>query len=123
MLCGVLNSLVISSHLPLPLAGAADPLGGKHQRCRGAVVADAGDLQPAAVHLEHRLGQGQPQADALEVRRQGVVDAAERLEGLDDRSEEHTSELQSLLRISYAVICLKKKKTRHKPESNRKTLK
>src|SRR3546814_2897703 len=27
-----------------------------------------------------------------------------------DRSEEHTSELQSLMRISYAVFCLKKKK-------------
>src|SRR3546814_4196456 len=33
-----------------------------------------------------------------------------------ERSEEHTSELQSLMRISYAVFCLKKKKTaiRHK---------
>src|SRR3546814_7347264 len=30
--------------------------------------------------------------------------------GLGDRSEEHTSELQSLMRISYAVFCLKKKK-------------
>src|SRR3546814_1898618 len=29
---------------------------------------------------------------------------------LDCRSEEHTSELQSLMRISYAVFCLKKKK-------------
>src|SRR3546814_7147852 len=29
---------------------------------------------------------------------------------LDGRSEEHTSELQSLMRISYAVFCLKKKK-------------
>src|SRR3546814_6556349 len=29
------------------------------------------------------------------------------------RSEEHTSELQSLMRISYAVFCLKKKKTTH----------
>src|SRR3546814_4505629 len=29
------------------------------------------------------------------------------------RSEEHTSELQSLMRISYAVFCLKKKKQRH----------
>src|SRR3546814_10608412 len=28
---------------------------------------------------------------------------------LRDRSEEHTSELQSLMRISYAVLCLKKK--------------
>src|SRR3546814_7706638 len=33
------------------------------------------------------------------------------LDGLDWRSEEHTSELQSLMRISYAVFCLKKKKT------------
>src|SRR3546814_2966073 len=29
---------------------------------------------------------------------------------VEDRSEEHTSELQSLMRISYAVFCLKKKK-------------
>src|SRR3546814_2032488 len=29
------------------------------------------------------------------------------------RSEEHTSELQSLMRISYAVFCLKNKKTKH----------
>src|SRR3546814_8033362 len=29
------------------------------------------------------------------------------------RSEEHTSELQSLMRISYAVLCLKKKKNKH----------
>src|SRR3546814_2752276 len=31
----------------------------------------------------------------------------------NDRSEEHTSELQSLMRISYAVFCLKKKLTHH----------
>src|SRR3546814_6064398 len=31
-------------------------------------------------------------------------------EDIDRRSEEHTSELQSLMRISYAVFCLKKKK-------------
>src|SRR3546814_8620784 len=34
----------------------------------------------------------------------------------DGRSEEHTSELQSLMRISYAVFCLKKKK--HKTKNN-----
>src|SRR3546814_4616803 len=37
------------------------------------------------------------------------------------RSEEHTSELQSLMRISYAVFCLKKKKqanTRDQPNTN-----
>src|SRR3546814_7049107 len=33
----------------------------------------------------------------------------ERLHDVDVRSEEHTSELQSLMRISYAVFCLKKK--------------
>src|SRR3546814_4368321 len=31
----------------------------------------------------------------------------------EQRSEEHTSELQSLMRISYAVFCLKKKKTQY----------
>src|SRR3546814_2044291 len=34
------------------------------------------------------------------------------------RSEEHTSELQSLMRISYAVFCLKKKKNIHKYITN-----
>src|SRR3546814_1060085 len=33
--------------------------------------------------------------------------------GVSARSEEHTSELQSLMRISYAVFCLKKKKQQH----------
>src|SRR3546814_5975297 len=36
------------------------------------------------------------------------------------RSEEHTSELQSLMRISYAVFCLKKKKNRNNPSSLKK---
>src|SRR3546814_8711023 len=36
------------------------------------------------------------------------------------RSEEHTSELQSLMRISYAVFCLKKKKTLSKIHSKGK---
>src|SRR3546814_5771815 len=34
--------------------------------------------------------------------------------GNRQRSEEHTSELQSLMRISYAVFCLKKNKSHHK---------
>src|SRR3546814_7334054 len=33
-----------------------------------------------------------------------------------ERSEEHTSELQSLMRISYAVFCLKKKKKQNKQQ-------
>src|SRR3546814_2332799 len=42
------------------------------------------------------------------------------------RSEEHTSELQSLMRISYAVFCLKKKKKNNKktkPKSENNTIK
>src|SRR3546814_16002468 len=35
------------------------------------------------------------------------------LTGMLPRSEEHTSELQSLMRISYAVFCLKQNKTTH----------
>src|SRR3546814_1767658 len=41
----------------------------------------------------------------------GVVAVIER--ALDRRSEEHTSELQSLMRRSYAVFCLKKKKNQN----------
>src|SRR3546814_6954207 len=37
---------------------------------------------------------------------------------LDMRSEEHTSELQSLMRISYAVFCLKKKNKKKKNNYN-----
>src|SRR3546814_2421859 len=43
----------------------------------------------------------------------GGMNVTETVEGLERypvRSEEHTSELQSLMRISYAVFCLKKKK-------------
>src|SRR3546814_9359694 len=40
--------------------------------------------------------------------------------GRSNRSEEHTSELQSLMRISYAVFCLKQKKVKqHIPSSKR----
>src|SRR3546814_4247536 len=45
-----------------------------------------------------------------------IAVAAKQLDGLPAnrfRSEEHTSELQSLMRISYAVFCLKQKNTNH----------
>src|SRR3546814_7437259 len=45
--------------------------------------------------------------DSLTTKFLGVLAENRRLA---DRSEEHTSELQSLMRISYAVLCLKKKK-------------
>src|SRR3546814_9834397 len=47
---------------------------------------------------------------ASEMIRPTVVSFLDKMLG-DRRSEEHTSELQSLMRISYAVFCLKKKKT------------
>src|SRR3546814_4239194 len=46
----------------------------------------------------------------------GDADEEHRLAVAVLRSEEHTSELQSLMRISYAVFCLKKKKTKHMPQ-------
>src|SRR3546814_5292311 len=64
--------------------GAAQPDDREHDRAQGHVRAvEAGE------HEERR---------AVDARTQGQV-----------RSEEHTSELQSLMRISYAVFCLKKK--------------
>src|SRR3546814_5985262 len=44
-----------------------------------------------------------------------------RAEGFAIRSEEHTSELQSLMRISYAVFCLKKKKIKCKTNTEHGT--
>src|SRR3546814_10914798 len=46
--------------------------------------------------------------DQVRLARPGL--ALDNAEGMRPRSEEHTSELQSLMRISYAVFCLKKKK-------------
>src|SRR3546814_9644354 len=44
----------------------------------------------------------------------GIIDSQYQHQAPEDsRSEEHTSELQSLMRISYAVFCLKKKKKRN----------
>src|SRR3546814_2059589 len=51
-------------------------------------------------------------------------DARDVVHGAQRRSEEHTSELQSLMRISYAVFCLKNKSTKdmnmaHHPTNNK----
>src|SRR3546814_2054141 len=57
---------------------------------------------------EHGTIEGAP---GLKQQHYGVFDCANRCgEGERFRSEEHTSELQSLMRNSYAVFCLKKKK-------------
>src|SRR3546814_5901974 len=56
--------------------------------------------------LQPVLGDGEGLEIALDA---GPERAFPRHELFDLRSEEHTSELQSLLRLSYAVVCLKKK--------------
>src|SRR3546814_2765067 len=68
-------------------------------------------------HRDHRAGSGQAQL-GVHCRRHPDIGQIQftdhgprrRGEHTGLRSEEHTSELQSLMRISYAVFCLKKKK-------------
>src|SRR3546814_5568331 len=55
---------------------------------------------------------GKPRAIAGETRSSTNICRKNRI-----RSEEHTSELQSLMRISYAVFCLKKKKKKKRTQS------
>src|SRR3546814_4537038 len=66
------------------------------------------------VHLVDLLDRGAADADgaaAQDLRQHGLpLGGLQDLAVVDGRSEEHTSELQSLMRISYAVFCLKKKK-------------
>src|SRR3546814_7552084 len=69
---------------------------------REGVVIDVPGLQPPGAC---RQAAGQRR---YPVRPQAVDDGA--VAALPERSEEHTSELQSLLRNSYAVFCLKNKK-------------
>src|SRR3546814_4895484 len=72
--------------------------------------------------LEHWIRFGRIASERIVSRKTRIVSFR------PDRSEEHTSELQSLMRISYAVFCLKKKKiretTKHKErhQENPKTL-
>src|SRR3546814_1910798 len=65
------------------------------QPCQRRVVENRGDALASAARKTH----GDQQGDQQHCERTGP----------EQRSEEHTSELQSLMRISYAVFCLKKK--------------
>src|SRR3546814_3239867 len=61
-----------------------------------------------------RLVERDRQADGVADQPQRPSPPRQRSAVSENRSEEHTSELQSLMRISYAVFCLKKKKTHTK---------
>src|SRR3546814_6376704 len=90
----------------------------RHHRPRGEL--------PADVPHDRRLLRCRRQARARRERRTRRLVRDRRLQGGDglvprpvperlrERSEEHTSELQSLMRISYAAFCLKKKNKQQK---------
>src|SRR3546814_1939764 len=93
------------------LVAAAETLGDGHD-VGGDALLLAGMQGAGAAHAAHHLVEDQQHAvcvadlaDALEIAgRRGHREICDTY-----RSEEHTSELQSLMRISYAVFCLKKK--------------
>src|SRR3546814_7234684 len=69
-----------------------------------------------AVRLSRYSGQRRSLLGARAVGREDFDGAAGLDLAKDARSEEHTSELQSLMRISYAVFCLKKQTKTHRDE-------
>src|SRR3546814_6101385 len=84
-------------------------VGGGDDRVALWIERDFGQFDAVGQRQEQAIDFGA--ADHHHLRRVGE---AQRLR----RSEEHTSELQSLMRISYAVFCLKKKKSNHSREVN-----
>src|SRR3546814_10078511 len=97
-----------SDLLDQPRAGRARPARATRRRCRPRRARPGGDDART-----HGASAGRrAAAAALRARRQrgDLVGQPGELNITLIRSEEHTSELQSLMRISYAVFCLKKKK-------------
>src|SRR3546814_9485763 len=83
---------------------------------RLTVISASMDLSQIIVHASHRTARV---ILASPVHRPSIcvaIFSPMRRNGPARRSEEHTSELQSLMRISYAVFCLKKK--RHQPQTH-----
>src|SRR3546814_9304442 len=78
------------------------------QRGRGGGVVPAGGARGGGLGDRRLLLYPDRQDDVF--RRSRARLRGERQRDRERRSEEHTSELQSLMRISYAVFCLKKKK-------------
>src|SRR3546814_9326937 len=92
--------------------GGGGACGWRLYMARGGRSADAAVVHRGAARA-YRLSDGARGADPAAGRGGGAdrADLAARI--ARRRSEEHTSELQSLMRISYAVFCLKKKKPHH----------
>src|SRR3546814_8695791 len=77
---------------------------------RGAISEADGHTFAAAI--DHALHAGLPLLGILSSRGADVNDGVAALHGWGTRSEEHTSALQSLMRISYAFFCLKNHTTK-----------
>src|SRR3546814_10392174 len=69
-----------------------------------------GPIQGDMVHPYLRRREGKERVDYPSKELRQVLEKTLGVPLFQERSEEHTSELQSLMRISYAVFCLKKKK-------------
>src|SRR3546814_6227175 len=90
-----------------------DGLGRCRLRVRIAAESHAETL-PDALRLAIRNMFGTAKGQVLEqVGEAALLFGFEHRADVHPRSEEHSSELQSLMRISYAVFCLKKKKQKH----------
>src|SRR3546814_5427111 len=81
----------------------------RHHLDRNAGSAQASDFLAGATE-DHRIAGFQPH-DMLALAGQPHHQCVDVILPAAGRSEEHTSELQSLMRISYAVFCLNKKNT------------
>src|SRR3546814_9705958 len=104
------SSDVCSSDLEAVGRGAA--VHRQHEPVREAVAHRLVDAElDQLVEVGHRVALGAMPLDNRVVERAVPRGRGERRVGRQ-RSEEHTSELQSLMRISYAVFCLKKKNKR-----------
>src|SRR3546814_8061879 len=67
-----------------------------------------GDGEPNADSSACEVYWGQTPVDSKQLLERGQAKLEKLIEDIDGRSEENTSELQSLMRISYAVFCLTK---------------
>src|SRR3546814_14616781 len=83
-------------------------------RSPDAYAAAEGSMYFAVPTVWSRVTENAAAASALTSARLLVSGSAPLPVPVFERSEEHTSELQSLMRISYAVFCLKKKKEQKK---------
>src|SRR3546814_6214080 len=86
---------------------------GMHFRHGGQLVLRQvlGELPPGALAAMHRCHH-RIDAEQADIAQDEGKHAGRQVGAAGQRSEEHTSELQSLMRISYAVFCLQKKKTK-----------